>query len=101
MGAEGRSELVLTIEMVINALKKVTKTIVAHRALEIQKQEMRKVPMIKPFEFSTRLTVEALSRINECLPFLPGKNKFLKIFLLICWSFWSALCPILVVKNSF
>ena len=61
----------LTTGMVNEALAEVTKTIFPHRALEIQKQWMRK-SMKKPADLSARTTAAALARINSCLPLFPG-----------------------------
>ena len=72
--AEDGSELALTLEMIQIALSEVSKTVFPHRALEIQKQWMRK-SMKKPFDLSTRLTANALSRINNCLPLFPGGDE--------------------------
>jgi hypothetical protein len=68
------TELALTMGMVTEALAEVTTTIFPHRALEIQKQWMRK-GMKKPFDLTTRLTAAALSRINNCLPLFPGGDE--------------------------
>lgn len=55
----------LTTGMVTEALAEVTKTIFLHRALEIQKQWMRK-SMKKLADLSGRTTAAALARINSC-----------------------------------
>jgi hypothetical protein len=66
--------LALTMDMVTKALAEVSNTIFPHRALEIQKQWMRK-HLKKPSELSIRLTSSALSRMNNCLPFFPGGDE--------------------------
>ena len=74
----------LTMDMVTGAMAEVGATIFPHRALDIQKQWMRKV-MKKPLELTTRQTSAALSRINNCLPLFPGAtedSKFLAAELL-------------------
>ena len=55
-------------EMVYEVLAEVTTTIFPHRALECQKQWMRK-NLKKPADKSVWTTAAALSRINSCLPF--------------------------------
>src|SRR5687767_10949314 len=60
-------------------MTEVTKTIFPHRALEIQKQWMRKV-MRKPSKLSTRKTAAALSRINNYLPLFHGGSEQSKFF---------------------
>ena len=64
----------LTMDMVTKALAEVSDTIFPHRALEIQKQWMRK-HLKKPAELSICLTSAALSRMNNCLPFFPGGDE--------------------------
>src|SRR5688500_17766815 len=66
--------LAVTMDMVTKALAEVSDTIFPHRALEIQKQWMRK-HLKKPAELSIRLTSSALSRMNNCLPFFPGEDE--------------------------
>jgi len=61
-------------EMVDEALAEVTTTIFPHRALECQKQWMRK-NLKKPAELSVWTMAAALSRINSCLPFFPGATE--------------------------
>ena len=76
--------LAVKMEMVTKALAEVSNTIFPHRALEIQKQWMRK-HLKKPAELSTYLTSAALSRMNNCLPFFPGgdeDSKFTQVELL-------------------
>ena len=63
--------VVLTMELLQEAIEEVSSTIFPHRALEIQKQWMRK-SMKKPADLSTRATAAALARINNCLPLFPG-----------------------------
>ena len=58
------NEIPLTMDLVTTALAEVSKTIFPFRALESQKQWMRK-NMRKPQELSTRQTAAALSRINN------------------------------------
>ena len=64
-------DLALTMSMVEKALSEVTMTIFPHRALDSQKQWMKKY-MKKPQDMLIRLTSAALSRLNNCLPFFPG-----------------------------
>lgn len=68
--AEGNA-VPLTMDMVTLAMTAITSSVFPHRALENQKQWMRKV-MRKPTDLSTRLTASALSRLNNCLPLFPG-----------------------------
>ena len=70
----GNGTLAVTMDMVTKALAEVSNTIFPHRALEIQKQWMRK-HLKKPVELSTCLTSSALSRMNNCLPFFPGGDE--------------------------
>ena len=62
------------MDMVTKAMAEVSNTIFPHRALEIQKQWMRK-HLKKPTDLSIRLTSSALSRMNNCLPFFPGGDE--------------------------
>jgi hypothetical protein len=64
----------LTMDMVTKALAEVSDTIFPHRALEIQKQWMRK-HLKKPAELFICLTSSALSRMNNCLPFFPEGDE--------------------------
>jgi hypothetical protein len=77
--ADGKATA-LSNEMVEAALAEVTTTIFPHRALESQKQWMRK-NLKKPAELSVRSTAAALSRINSCLPFFPGATEASKFTL--------------------
>lgn len=66
--------LAVTMDMVTKALAEVSDTIFPHRALEIQKQWMRK-HLKKPSDLSIRLTSSAVSKMNNCLPFFPGGDE--------------------------
>jgi hypothetical protein len=66
--------LAVTMDMVTKVMAEVSNTIFPHRALEIQKQWMRK-HLKKPTDLSIRLTSSALSRMNNCLPFFPGGDE--------------------------
>lgn len=68
---EHGAAVALTMDMVTLAMTAITSATFPHRALENQKQWMRKV-MRKPDGLSTRLTASALSRLNNCLPLFPG-----------------------------
>ena len=70
-------EIVLTMEILTKAMTEVTKTIFGHRALENQRDWMRKY-LKKPHGLSTRMTSAALSRLNNCLPLFLGGTDISK-----------------------
>jgi hypothetical protein len=63
----------LAIEHVDTALVAVATTIFPFRALEIQRSWMNR-GMKKPHDLSTRKTVAAIRRLNNCLPIFPEGN---------------------------
>src|SRR5687767_9173433 len=71
---ENDDPVALTMAMVTKALADVSNTIFPHRALESQRQWMRK-SLKKPHNLTTRQTAVALSRINSCLPLFPGGSE--------------------------
>src|SRR5687767_2760744 len=71
--AEGKP-VELTPAIFKEVMTEVTKTIFPYKALEIQKQWMRKV-MRKPAKLSTRMTAAALSKINNYLILFPGGSE--------------------------
>ena len=58
--ADDGSQSTLTMDMITQALAKVTESIFSHHALEIQKQWMQKVTIKKPSYLSSRNTTEIL-----------------------------------------
>ena len=67
----------LTMDMVQEALSEVTTTIFPHRALDSQKQWMKKY-IHKPQDMMIRSAAAALNRLNNCLTFFPGGTESLK-----------------------
>ena len=61
-------------DIVLSALNAVAETVFPHRALETQKQWMRR-GMKKPRELSFRKTASAVGRLNNCLSFFPGASE--------------------------
>ena len=59
-------------ENVQDALEAVSSTVFPHRALEIQKLWMNR-RMYKPVELTARQTAAAITRLNNSLPFFPGR----------------------------
>src|SRR5687767_16033575 len=73
LDAEGKP-LEFTPAIFKEVMTEVTKTIFPYRALEIQKQWMRKV-MRKPAKLSAQMTVATLNRINNYLILFPGGSE--------------------------
>src|SRR5688500_2329999 len=71
---ENGDEVALTMDMLNSALAEVSNTIFLFRALDVQKQWMRKT-LRKPKDLTTRQTAAALSRTNNCLPLFPGGDE--------------------------
>jgi hypothetical protein len=72
-GPEG--EVVLTTEIVEEAMNAVSETVFPHRALEHQKLWMRRHMMRKPREMTARKLAAAVCRINNALPLFPGGSS--------------------------
>jgi hypothetical protein len=64
----------LTEDMVLQGLNAVARTVFPHRALEVQKQWMRR-RMKKPKGLSFRKTVSAVGRLNNSLPLFPDGDN--------------------------
>ena len=80
----------LSREMVLEGLDAVAETVFPHRALQTQKQWMRR-GMRKPRELSFRKTASAVGRLNNALPIFPGgslSSKFsdTEVVELLEWS---------------
>jgi hypothetical protein len=60
--------------IVLSGLNAVAETVFPHRALETQKQWMRR-GMKKPRELSFRKTASAVGRLNNCLSYFPGASE--------------------------
>jgi hypothetical protein len=67
-------EVALTEEIVLGALNAVAETVFPHRALETQKQWMRR-GLKKPKELSFRKTVAAVGRLNNSIPYFPRGSE--------------------------
>ena len=68
------THLTTTIEHVQEALDKVGRNVFPHRALENQKQWMRR-HLCKPADMPFCKMVSSVVRINSYLPYLPGATK--------------------------
>ena len=82
--------IILTDEMLLSGLNAVAETVFPHRALEIQKQWMRR-GLKKPKTLTFCKTVAAVGRLNNSIPYFPKgseSDKFTKeeIVALLEWS---------------
>jgi hypothetical protein len=73
-GPEGQEEVVLTTEIVEEAMNAVSESVFPHRALEHQKLWMRR-HMRKPRDMTARKLAAPVCRINNSLPLFPGGSS--------------------------
>ena len=72
---EGDIEVIaLSKEIVLSALNAVAETVFPHRALETQKQWMRR-GLKKPKDLSIRKTAAAIARLNNSIPYFPSGSE--------------------------